>query len=466
MAQSEIQVTTTPPLPGTQLVQEINDALETIATDFSGSDDPAADAFPYSLWADTATGFLKRRNAANSAWEIIGRIFPSLYEDENGNVDIDGDLDVTGDLSADNISITGSLSVSGGNISPQTGLKNRIINGGMTIDQRNAGAAVTALDSYAVDRWQYEGSQTSKVNLQQNAGGVTPPAGFTNYYGVTSSSAYSVLSGDFFFIGQRIEGFNIADLGWGTANATTVTLSFWVRSSLTGTFGGALVNSASNRTYIFAYSIVSANTWEQKSITILGETTGTWVTNNGIGIRIRFSLGTGSVLSGTAGAWESGNYISATGATSVVGTNGATFYITGVQLEKGSVATPFEFRSIGQELALCQRYYEKSYNQSVVPGTASVGAGAAGFATSTSNGYNYGVVRFAVSKRAASTVTTYSYAGTAGVASDGNASDLTANSAGVNLPGETGYNLNNGSGGTLTFTGNSYFVNWVASAEL
>jgi hypothetical protein len=239
--------------------------------------------------------------------------------------------------------------------------RNRIINGAMTIDQRNAGAAVTSLDAYAVDRWQYEGSQTSKSTLQQNAGAVTPPAGFTNYYGATSSSAYSVLTSDFFFIGQRIEGFNVADLGWGTADAATVTLSFWVRSSLTGTFGGALSNGASNRSYPFTYSISSANTWEQKSVTIVGDTSGTWITNNGLGIRLRFSLGAGATFSGTAGAWAAGNLASATGATSVVGTNGATFYVTGVQFERGTVATPFDYRNYGQELALCQRYFESSY---------------------------------------------------------------------------------------------------------
>jgi hypothetical protein len=238
--------------------------------------------------------------------------------------------------------------------------RNRIINGDMRIDQRNAGASVTALDSYAVDRWQYEGSQTSKFTLQQNAGSVTPPAGFINYYGATSSSAYSVTASDFFFIGQRIEGFNVDDFALGTVNAKIVTLSFWVRSSLTGTFGGALSNSAGNRSYPFSYSISTANTWEQKSITIAGDTSGTWVTNNGLGLRVRFSLGAGSTWSSTAGAWAGANYISATGATSVVGTNGATWYITGVQLEAGKVATPFEHRSYGEELALCQRYYWKT----------------------------------------------------------------------------------------------------------
>jgi hypothetical protein len=177
--------------------------------------------------------------------------------------------------------------------------------------------------------------------------------------GVTSSSAYSVLAGDYFILSQAIEGFNTSDLSFGTASAATVTLSFWVRSSLTGSFGGALQNSAVNRSYPFSYTISAANTWEQKTITIVGDTTGTWVgATNGIGIAVNFSLGMGSTRSGTAGAWAAGNFIAPTGAVSVVGTNGATFYITGVQLEAGSVATPFERIDYGRQLIQCQRYYQ------------------------------------------------------------------------------------------------------------
>ena len=236
---------------------------------------------------------------------------------------------------------------------------NRLINGGMTIDQRNAGASVSGNNNYTLDRWQALVSASGKYTVQQDAGAVTPPAGFTDYLGVTSSSAYSVSSGDYFTINQRIEGFNCADLNWGSASAKTITLSFWVRSSLTGTFGGSLRNSASNRSYPFSYTINSANTWEFETITIAGDTSGTWLTTNGIGIDINFSLGAGSAFSGTAGAWAGSNFFSATGATSVVGTNGATFYITGVQLEVGSTATSFDYRPYGTELALCQRYYYK-----------------------------------------------------------------------------------------------------------
>jgi hypothetical protein len=181
---------------------------------------------------------------------------------------------------------------------------------------------------------------------------------------VTSLAATTPGASDQYTIRQKIEGLNIADLGWGTSSAATVTLSFWVRSSLTGTFGGSLENSGFGRSYPFTYVINAANTWEQKSITIAGDTTGTWLTTNGLGIMVNIALGAGASVSGTAGTWASADYRSATGATSVVGTNGATFYLTGVQLEVGTTATTFDFRSYGTELALCQRYYYRAAGMS------------------------------------------------------------------------------------------------------
>lgn len=243
--------------------------------------------------------------------------------------------------------------------------RNRIINGGMVIDQRNAGASVTPSGvQYTVDRWAAYEDTDGTLTFQQSS---IAPAGFTKSIVATTTSADSSLSATqrVIFL-QRIEGYNIADLGWGTADAKTVTLSFWVRSSLTGTFGGSLGNvGASNRSYPFTYTINSANTFEYKTVTIAGDTTGTWDSTNGIGIQVCFGLGVGSTYSGTAGAWAGADYNSATGATSVVGTNGATWYLTGVQFEVGSAASPFEYRDYSRELMMCQRYYYRLYPNAV-----------------------------------------------------------------------------------------------------
>ena len=245
-----------------------------------------------------------------------------------------------------------------------TGFKNRLINSAMVIDQRNAGASVTPTSGqYTLDRWITYVGAASKLSIQRSS---VAPTGFNNSALITSLSAYTVGASETFLFGHKIEGFNFADMGWGTAAAATITISFWVRSSLTGTFGGSLGNGADNRWYPFSYTISAANTWEQKTITVAGDTTGTWVgATNGIGLNVYFNLGTGATLSGPAGVWSSTTYYSNTGAVSVVGTNGATFYITGVQLEKGSTATSFDYRPYGTELALCQRYYQNIGGQTL-----------------------------------------------------------------------------------------------------
>ena len=252
--------------------------------------------------------------------------------------------------------------------------RNLIINGGMTIDQRNGGSGITPTAwAYSVDRFRAEISQASKFSIQQNAGSVTPPVGFSDYLGVTSSSSYTPVTADYFYINTQIEGYNSAQLGWGESGAKDATLSFWVRSSLTGTHSGALRNGGNTRSYPFAFTVSTANTWEYKSVTIEGDTSGTWAKDNTSGVQVSFSLGGGTTYRGTAGAWASADYrAGATGSVDIVGTNNATFYISGVQLEIGDTATPFEHLSYDQSHLACQRYFQR-FGGGVTNGRMGVG---------------------------------------------------------------------------------------------
>ena len=252
--------------------------------------------------------------------------------------------------------------VDGGLLSPTNGqfysMKNRIINGAMVIDQRNAGASVSlsTTTQFPVDRLAaYKGTSGATITAQRST---TAPAGFVNSVIFTASTGATPAVGDINATWQIIEGLNVSDLGWGTANAQTFTLSFWVRSSVTGTYSVSFANGASNRFYVATYSISSANTWEQKTITVAGDTSGTWATDNTTGIQVTWDLGYGTNFNGTAGSWSSSTIRRTSGSVQWCATTGATFYITGVQLEKGSTATSFDYRPYGTELALCQRYFQ------------------------------------------------------------------------------------------------------------
>lgn len=345
------------------------------------------------------------------------------------------------------------------------GFKNRIINGAMVIDQRNAGASVTPTNGqYTLDRFSAGLTQSSKFTVQQSS---TAPSGFSKSLLVTSSSAYSITSTDLFYITQPIEGQNIIDLAWGTASAASVTLSFQVRSSLTGTFGGSIVNSGASRSYPFTYSIASANTWTNISVTIPGDTTGTWLTTNGVGMYVFFGLGAGSTLSGTAGAWAGSAYYSATGATSVVGTSGATFYITGVQLEKGSTATSFDYLDYGRSLIQCQRYYEKSFDIGTAPAQASTTTGQATLiAGKAGTGTQYSAyIGYKSQKRdIPSTVTFYNPTNANAQARDYTAGGDCSSTA-LYVSGTSGFTLQ-AAGNAATTVGNLIAVQWSSTAEL
>jgi hypothetical protein len=244
------------------------------------------------------------------------------------------------------------------NVGMTMGYRNRLFNGAMTISQRNGASSVTPTsisgNEYTLDRWAARSSQASKFSVQQST---TVPSNFKNSMAITSLAATSVGSGDFYQMLQPIEGLNCADLGWGSSTAQPITLSFWVRSSLTGTFGGTILNSAETRSYVYSYTVNTANTWEYKTIVIPGDTSGTWLTTNGIGLQLRFSLGMGSTYTTSALGWAAGTFGAPTGCVNVVATNGATWFVTGVQLEEGTQATPFDWRPITTEFALCQRYF-------------------------------------------------------------------------------------------------------------
>jgi hypothetical protein len=277
--------------------------------------------------------------------------------------------------------------------------RNKVINGAMVIDQRNAGAALTANGAFPVDRFFISESTDGGFSVQRV---LEAPAGLLYSAKFTTTTADASLTAtQNIHLHHRVEGLNVADLGWGTSAAQTVTLSFWVRSSLTGTFGGAFRNSATDRSYPFTYSISAADTWEYKTVTVAGDTSGTWLKDTGNGVSIMWGLGAGPDRSGTAGAWAGATYVSATGAVSVIGTLDATWQITGVQLEAGDTATPFEHRSYGQELALCERYYQKSYPTGNVFGD-NVNTGCFGFIPqNTDDQVN---VNFPVKMRASPTV--------------------------------------------------------------
>jgi hypothetical protein len=354
--------------------------------------------------------------------------------------------------------------------------RNRLINGNMVIDQRNAGASVsvTTTNVYLLDRWKMwangGGGTGANFTVQQSS---TAPTGFSNSTSITVAGTSTVSGTVYNVFAQVIEGYNVADLNWGATAASAgqtakpITLSFWVRSSLTGTFGGALNNSAQDRSYPFTYTINSANTWEQKSITVAGDTSGTWLTTNGIGLSIFWSLGTGSSYSGTAGAWAGTVYLSATGTTNLVGTNGATFYITGVQLEAGTTASPFEYRQYGTEVSLCQRYYEKSYNLDVVPGTsgAAGSTGMGGSNTGTTTGFlGASFVSYKVTKRVAGTITGWDNAGAVGKSSRYQLGVSGSNNQNWTLSSSGTQAFNVYSSGTSSDTGFTY--SWSCDAEL
>jgi hypothetical protein len=248
--------------------------------------------------------------------------------------------------------------------------KNRIINGNMRIDQRNNGALVAGGtgNTYAVDRTLIGvfGSGTGRISGQRSSTVPSSTDFKSSLIATVTTADASPVDAYGYCLRQIIEGFNVADFGFGTANASRITLSFWARSSIAGTYAVSFQNVDVTRAYVATYTISSANTWEFKTISIPGDTAGSWETSNGGGLSVLWCLGGSTdrqAPSGSIGAWGAGTPVGytitdAAGCVDWIATSGATFYLTGVQLEKGSTATSFEVRDYGRELMLCQRYYE------------------------------------------------------------------------------------------------------------
>jgi hypothetical protein len=374
----------------------------------------------------------------------------------------------------------GALTVSGAstftNSAPSVigglGFRNRIINGDMRIDQRNEGAAVTVnafANFWLVDRFVSAGQSSAGVFTAQRSTS-TPPAGFSHFLRFTTTTADAApAAGAVYVAVQYIEGLNVQDLSFGSSDAKTVTLSFYVRSSLTGTFSGSLKNSAVNRVYPFEYTINAANTWERKTVVVAGDTTGTWLVDNGRGLVVGFDIGCGSTFRGTAGSWGTTNYQGTTGSVRLISTLSATFDITGVQLEVGNAATEFERRPFGQELALCQRYYATSIETgATISNFTTVNnngvGGIVGFSTAA-NGDLFVPLRFPVSMRSNPTLTVYSGANRTA----GSVRDMTTGTdvSGFSNGGATSNNqgISYLVGSTLT-ANRGYGFHYVASAEL
>ena len=320
-----------------------------------------------------------------------------------------------GDVSGN---VTGNVTGNINGLTPQASNMqpfNRIINGAMTVDQRNAGAAVAFTSAaYCLDRWVGAVGTASGTTIQRST---TATTGFSNSALITIGTGAAPSSGAVNRIYQVIEGYNIADLSWGTASAATVTLSFWVRSSVIGTFSGALYGASTIQSYPFNYTISVADTFERKTVTITGPTTGTWGDTNGTGLYLNFDLGSGTSFKTSAGSWSTGTFIGATSSVDLCATTGATFYITGVQLEAGSTASSFAHEFVGDTLQKCQRYYQKTYDYGTAVG-ASTELGWAWYGTD----YDVGItstfqsqgIRFETTMRNPPTMVSYDSQGNSG----------------------------------------------------
>ena len=238
------------------------------------------------------------------------------------------------------------------------GRKNLIINGDIQVSQRyGQTATTTGSGTYVIDRFRHENGNAGSTTCQRVVD--APPGFYTSMKITVTGTDTSIAANDYSYVRHIIEGANINHLNWGSSNAKTVTLSFWVKSSIIGPHAGAFWNANFDRSFPFDYIINSANSWEHKSITVPGCPDGTWETGFGRGINVAWTQLSGSTYTGTPNQWNSAGDIASENLVNLLATSGATWYITGIQLEIGSNATEFENRPYAEEFRLCQRYFYK-----------------------------------------------------------------------------------------------------------
>jgi hypothetical protein len=357
--------------------------------------------------------------------------------------------------------------------------RNRLHNPFMSIDQANEGTSQTMSNNtnfYSADRWSAlvnESTFAGTHTIQTIADAPTSLTG-GNSIKYTHGTGETTQPGDYGILYQIIEGYNITDFAWGTSSAVPVSLQFWVKASITGTFSAYFSGlDSTRRNYVQTFSIGIANTWTQITIlNILGDGTagaGDWIVeSSAASLQVGICFGCGSTYQTTNATWETGIFFGTSSNTNLMNTTNATFQITGLQLEVGTVCSQLERRPYQQELAICQRYFEKSYDIGVKPGTGLV-VGYASFAagTTVANTQYYGAVSHKITKRADPITTVYSFmTGALSTVSNGSGTDLAAGSGNPINPCMTNFLVNNNSGTTVTAAANTFIFHWTSDARL
>lgn len=341
-------------------------------------------------------------------------------------------------------------------------LQNKLINGAFDFWQRGTSFAAVANVNYTADRWAYGKVGTAVHTISRST---DIPTESLNKYSLlmTLTTAQAVLGAtDLFGIQQRIEGNILKNF-----KNKKIVLSFWVKASKIGTYSISFFNSATNRSLVKAYTINTINTWEKKTIRIIHDSTGTWNYDNSFGMNVFFTIASGTTMTSTPDVWNNSFIVGATGQVNLCDTLGATFQLSDVCLvedNEGQTRQPdfmYAGRGYFEEFELCQRYYEKSYDLEVAPGTASAPGGFITIAVSTSVGATSTLAIFKVGKRATPVVTVFNpITGAIGSFRRSDSVDVAAASGSINTVSSQIYNT------AVNVANTSNTIHWIAESEL